>query len=276
MKLFLASLVLAAGLFSTGRAAPTFLTSPRASVLISGGAMMNGDHFSDNTLPTMRAHYAGCRHIVMILHASHPSDRDAVEARMQKAFAHLGVPVAESVHHRDDAGALALIREADGIWVGGGETFVVLAELYRSGQLAAIRERVLAGIPYGGASAGANVAGLLIGTTNDFPTAEIPTRVALAIFPAVINPHHPVPEPKADFDARAGKIRIYLRFNPTETVLGLGNAALVRLHDGKIILTAGQAWLYRSSGVRALNPGDELTEIETAAEAVTPFKPAPN
>src|SRR4051812_10898158 len=120
-------------------AAPAFQTSPRASVLISGGAVMNGDHFSDDTLPTMREHYAGCRHVVLILHASHPSDRDAVEARMQKAFAHLGVPVAESLHHRDAAGALALLREADGFWVGGGETFVVLGELYRTGQLQVIR-----------------------------------------------------------------------------------------------------------------------------------------
>ena len=84
---------------------------------------------------------------------------------------------------------------------------------------------MLAGVPFAGSSAGANVAGLIIGTTNDFPTAEIPTRAAFGFLPATINPHHPLPDAKADYDTRAGKIRGYLRFNPEETVLGLGNAA---------------------------------------------------
>jgi hypothetical protein len=48
-------------------------------------------------------------------------------------------------------GAMELLRTADGMWVGGGETFVLLAELYRTGQLEVIRMRALAGVPYGGA-----------------------------------------------------------------------------------------------------------------------------
>ena len=63
-------------------AGPTWVTSPRASVLLVGGSMMNGAHFSDPTLPTMREHFAGCKQIALVLHASHPSERDAMEARM--------------------------------------------------------------------------------------------------------------------------------------------------------------------------------------------------
>ena len=236
-----------------------FAASP--SVLVCGGSMMNGDHFADSTLDVMRRHYAGCQKVALVLHASLPAERDRMEKRLQEAFAHIGVPAAESLHRHDAAGAKALLASADGIFIGGGETFVLLGELYRTGQLQLIRDRVAAGVPYGGSSAGANVAGLLIGTTNDFPTAEIPSRTALGIFPAVINPHHPAPASKADFDGRAGKIKIYLQFNPTETVLGLANTSIARLHGGKVTLEAGLGWVYRVGGARALVPGDEVPEL---------------
>ena len=237
----------------------SFAAAP--SVLVSGGSMMNGDHFADSTLDVMRRHYAGCKKVVLVLHASHPTERDRMEKRLQEAFAHIGVPAAESLHRHDAAGARALLEEADGIFIGGGETFVLLGELYRTGQLELIRRRVAAGVPYGGSSAGANVAGLRIGTTNDFPVAEIPSRTSLGVFPAVINPHHPAPATKADFDGRAGKIKIYLQFNPAETVVALANTSIARLHDGKVTLETGLGWVYRSDGVRPLVPGDEMPEL---------------
>lgn len=243
------------------RAAPALHTSPKASVLVIGGSMMNGDFFQDGVQPVLREHFAGCRSVVLVLHPTHPADRDRMEARLAKAFAQIGIPRAESLHHRDDAGAREMLQRAEGIFVGGGETFVLLAELHRTGQLALIRERVLAGVPFGGVSAGANVAGLIVGTTNDFPTAEIPTREALGFLPVTINPHHPLPAQKADYDARVGKIRGYLRFNPTETVLALANAAMVRLHAGRAALVWGDAWLYTASGVRALKLGEPVPEL---------------
>ena len=246
-------------------AAPAWQTSPRASVLVCGGAMMNGDHFADSTLPAMREHYAGCRRVVLVLHASHPADRDRMEARLKTAFAHLlgDVVKTASLHRHDDPGARELIAQADAFFVGGGETFVLLAELMRTDQLQQIRERVLAGVPYGGASAGANIAGLLIGTTNDFPVADVPSRDALALLPATINPHHPIltAETKADYEARVGKIKTYLRFNPAETVLALGNASIIRLHAGRASLVAGRGWLYRADAMRELTVGEPVPEL---------------
>jgi dipeptidase E len=242
-------------------AAASFHTSPRASVLVCGGSMMNGNHFADSTLPAMREHYAGVRSVVLVLHASHPEDRDRMEARLQQAFEHLGGIKAESLHRHDPAGQRRLLEAAESYFVGGGETFILLGEMHRQGQLEIIRRRVLAGVPYGGASAGANVAGLVIGATNDFPVAEIPTRSALGIFPAVINPHHPTPDTKADYDGRVGKIGIYLRFNPDDTVVGLANASIARLHAGRVTITAGTAWLHRRGVNKMFTVGQEIPEL---------------
>ena len=227
--------------------------------------MMNGNHFADSVLPAMREQFAGCRRVALVLHASHPTERDAMELRLRTAFVHLlgaGVTV-ESLHRRDAAGAKELLGAADGIFVGGGETFVLLGELQRTGQLELIRARVLAGVPYGGSSAGANVAGLLIGTTNDFPTADVVSREALGVFPAVINPHFPLPAAKADYDARQGKLGTYLKFNPGEAVVALANAAVMRARAGRVMLLVGRAWLYRAAGVRELVVGEAVPELAT-------------
>lgn len=260
-RLLLTLLVLGLAVGSTAASKAAFPTPPAASVLICGGSMMNGNQFADAVLPVMRQHYAGVKKVALVLTATLPAERDKMEARLQQAFQHLtGVP-AVSLHRHDAAGQRALLASADGIFIGGGETFVLLGELHRTGQLELIRARVAAGVPYGGSSAGANVAGLLIGTTNDFPTAEIPTRRSLGIFPAVINPHHPLPEAKADFDGRVGKIKGYLQFNPTETVVALGNASIIRLHDGQAKLETGSGWLYRGDGMRSLVIGEVVPEL---------------
>lgn len=219
---------------------------------------MDGDRFAPSARPVMKTHYEGCRRVVLVLHATYPDARDKMEARLRAAFADLGVKQVESLHHSNAAGQAALLENADGIFVGGGETFVLLEELYRLHQIEIIRRRVQAGVPYGGSSAGANVAGLLIGTTNDFPVADIPSREALAIFPAAINPHHPLPNAKAEFEGRVGKIKTYLQFNPDESVLALANTSIAVLRDGVATLVTGRGWTYSHAGVRTLAVGDRI------------------
>ena len=57
------------------------------------------------------------------------------------------------------------------------------------------------------------------------------------------------------------KIKNYLLFHPDEVVLGLANAALVRLHAGRVVVVSGTAWLYRADGARALKAGEALPEL---------------
>ena len=229
---------------------PDFTPSPLASVLVIGGSMMDGDAFADDTLPIMREHFARCRSVALVLHASHPDDRDAMERKLQVAFTDLGGQAAFSLHRFAPAEAKRRLAEADGIFVGGGETFWLLRELIESGQLDLIRERVLAGVPYAGSSAGANVAGTAIGATNDFPVTDVPTRRALGLVPFVINPHHPRADDPVAHDLRAAKILNYLRFNPQDRVLALGDRAMVRLHEGKLSARLGPVWDCRSDGSR--------------------------
>jgi dipeptidase E len=94
----------------------------------------------------------------------------------------------EGLHqHADPAAA---IRDAEGIFVGGGNSFRLLDELSRRGLMPVIRERVQTGMPYLGISAGANVACPTIKTTNDMPIIQPPSLDALGLVPFQINPHY--------------------------------------------------------------------------------------
>jgi dipeptidase E len=243
-------------------AAPELLTSPKSKILVCGGAMMNGNHFADSVIPAMSEFYAGTKHVAIVLHASVPADRDKMERRLQEAFAHIGVPKGTSLHKLDGPGAIALLREVDAIFISGGDTFALLRELQKTGQLEVIQKQALAGVVTGGTSAGANVLGPVIGTTNDFPVNDIPTRNALSLFPALINPHHPEPDDQAGYASREWKINNYRRWNPGETVLGLGDRSIAVLKDGKVTLPLGPAWLYAPDVTRALESGDRIQELD--------------
>ena len=249
------------GLFPAG---PNFHTTPGASVMISGGTITKDGKLTAAVSAAHRLQYGTRKKILLVLHATEPSRRDADEKKLGALFAEDNYAV-ESLHHWEGAAALRKVAAAEAFFISGGETFLLLRTLMESGQLGAIRERVLAGVPYNGTSAGSNVAGINIGCTNDFPVVDVPTRQALGVWPTVVNPHHPRPN-DLDYGNRVNKIRTYCRLNPAETVLGIGNGAVARLHEGKITIEHGPAFYYHGAEQTALPEGlcAELTALVTA------------
>jgi dipeptidase E len=251
----------AAGLFPPK---PNFHNTPSVSIMLSGGSITQNERFLPEVAAAQQHHFAGRKRILLILHASLPEDRDRMEQRLQGMFAAEGFE-AYSIHHLSDNDARRRIQSAEAIFIGGGETFLLLRTLLETRQLRPLRDALLSGVPMHGTSAGANIAGPHIGCTNDFPVVDVPSRTALGVFPAVINPHHPRAD-HADFGGRAHKIRTYLRANPGETVLGLGNAAVVRLQGGRVDLSLQPAFIYQGTSSRELASG-EVAELSALVRA---------
>jgi dipeptidase E len=122
-----------------------------------------------------------------------------------------------------------MVQNASAIMVGGGNSFQLLKLLYDQGLLGIIRDRVIAGIPYIGWSAGANIACPTIKTTNDMPIVELPSLQALGLINFQVNPHYTEEIlPNHGGESRAMRIEEYIKVNPGSKVLGLPEGMILR------------------------------------------------
>jgi dipeptidase E len=147
----------------------------------------------------------------------------------------------ELSHLRWDREPLATLAEAEALFMGGGNTYALLQRLREAGLLEAIRARVAAGMPYLGASAGSNVAGPTILTTNDWNVVGLDRFDALGLVGFNINPHYKEADPAmaAFSETRDDRIREFHAVN-TNPVLGLEEGSWV-IADGSAVTVHGTA-----------------------------------
>ncbi|HEX7176521.1 MAG TPA: dipeptidase PepE [Pyrinomonadaceae bacterium] len=154
---------------------------------------------------------------------------DESAVTMRAVFERMGL-ACESVHTAADPAAA--VERAEAVFVGGGNTFQLLRALYDTRLISALRERVRAGMPYIGASAGTNVVCPTIKTTNDMPIIEPPTFDALSLVPFQINPHYTEARLEGHGgETRDDRIAEFLRVNPGVYVVGLREGTMLRV-DG--------------------------------------------
>ncbi len=180
-------------------------------------------------------------------------DRDSYAAKTRSKFNAIGYEL-DSIHEAPDIPQA--VKDAEAIFLGGGNTFRLLTALYDFQLLRLIREKVKDGMPYVGSSAGSNVAGPTIKTTNDMPIVEPPSFQALNLVSFQINPHYldPDPDSKHMGETREERILQFLEDNDTP-VVGLREGAMVRIERGSTALKG-------STGARIFRKGQQPIEVE--------------
>jgi dipeptidase E len=197
----------------------------------------SGRPFLEHARPHIADFLGGAVRRLAFVTAASLGDEVAYYQRAQAALGSsppdgIGVQV---LHLRWDAEPLATLERADAVFVGGGNTYALLKRLRAANLLPPILARVRAGMPYIGSSAGSNVAGPRILTTNDWNVVALEAFDALGLVPFNINPHYretdPTMAPGSETrDDRIGEYHTVWE-NP---VVGIEEGTLVRVDGGAI------------------------------------------
>jgi len=218
-------------------------------ILLISNSTLYGSGYLDHAEGEIRSFLGDAKRVLFVPYALF--DRDAYATTAQKRFQKMGYDLT-SIHTA--ASPAQAVNDTDAIFIGGGNTFRLLKTLYDFDLLGPIRERVAGGTPYIGSSAGSNVAGPTIKTTNDMPIVQPPSFDALGLVSFQINPHYLDPDPNSRHmgETREERIVQFLEENDTP-VIGLREGAMLRIENGKTILLG-------STGARIFRKGVEPIE----------------
>lgn len=129
------------------------------------------------------------------------------------------------------------IINAKGIFTGGGNTFLLVTQLYQEDIMDTLREVILNGTPYMGTSAGSNIAGQTMQTTNDMPIIYPPSFKTLGVVPFNLNPHYLDLDPNSTHkgETRETRIKEFHKLNAIP-VIGLREGSWLRIENQTINL----------------------------------------
>lgn len=228
-------------------------------ILLISNSTLFGSGYLDHAEAEIRDFLGDVKRVLFVPFALY--DRDAYAASASERFKRMGYELT-SVHDRV-VDPFQAVAETDAIFIGGGNTFRLLKTLYDQFLLEPIRQRVAEGMPYIGSSAGSNVAGPTIKTTNDMPIVQPPSFDALGLVSFQLNPHYLDPDPNSKHmgETREKRIQEFLEENDTP-VLGLREGAIARCENGSTMLkgsTGARIFRKGQTPVETL-PGDQLDE----------------
>ena len=157
-------------------------------LLLISSSLVHGYGYLDHAEQELKRLLAAVKTVAFVPFAQH--DHEGYTGSVRERMRAMGFDVTQ-VHDRDD------VARAEAMFIGGGNTFRLLHQLYERDLLDVIRTRVKRGMPYAGSSAGTNVATPSIRTTNDMPIVYPPSFDALGLVPFQINPHYLDPDPNS-------------------------------------------------------------------------------
>jgi dipeptidase E len=224
-------------------------------ILLISNSTLHGRSYLDHAEEEIRRTLGSARRLLFFPFALH--DRDDYAAKAIARFAAMGFEM-KSAHNTTDPDKA--VAEADGIFIGGGNTFRLLKALQDLHFIEPIRRRIREGAPYIGSSAGSNVAGPTIKTTKDMPIVQPRSFDSLGLVPFQISPHFQDPDPSSTHMGETQEERILQFLEENETpVLGMREGAWVVAETGRVILGGPR-------GARIFRRGETPVEKTTGDE----------
>ena len=205
------------------------------NIIAASTSTIYGGNYLEYLLPELKKLFHNVTEIIFIPYARPGGiTHDDYTTIAQKAFAKINISV-KGLHTYIDA--TEALKVAQGIFTGGGNTFVLVNQLYKIDVMHTLRDVILNGTPYLGTSAGSNLCGLTMQTTNDMPIAYPPSFKTLGVLPFNVNPHYLDPDTDSTHmgETRETRIKEYHIYN-TVPVLGIREGSWIRVKDKEITL----------------------------------------
>lgn len=228
------------------------------TIIIASTSTLHGSGYLEYLLKDLESFFKNTDEILFVPYARPGGiSHQDYTSNASNAFSKIGKTI-KGIHEFDDP--IEAVKKAKGIFVGGGNTFVLVHQLYKNKLVDVIRDAVNEGTPYLGTSAGSNICGLTIGTTNDMPIIYPPSFKTFGFVPFNINPHYLDPDPNSKHmgETRETRIKEFHKFN-TQPVVGLREGSWLHVKNNSIVLNG-------TLSARVFEYEKDPYEIETGAQ----------
>ena len=231
--------------------------------IIASTSTLHGGDYLDYLLPELQIHFKNCKTLLFIPYARPGGiSHDAYTEKVRSAFAKININV-KGIHEFENP--TNAIETAEGIFTGGGNTFLLVTALYQFKVMDILAETLKKGTPYLGTSAGSNICGLTMQTTNDMPIIYPPSFQTLGLLPFNLNPHYLDPDLQSKHmgETRETRIKEFHQFN-TLPVLGLREGSWLDVKGNQITLKGNlSARLFRQNQTpEELESGSDLSLLK--------------
>lgn len=190
------------------------------NIIIASTSTLHGGNYLEYLLPELQSFFSNVKQLLFIPYAR-PSgiSHDDYTKKVSEAFDKINILV-KGIHEFENP--VEALENAEGIFTGGGNTFLLVSQLYKNNVIDALEKVVKNGTPYLGTSAGSNICGLTMNTTNDMPIVYPPSFRTLGFVSFNINPHYldPIEGSTHMGETRETRINEFHHFNP-QPVVGL-------------------------------------------------------
>jgi dipeptidase E len=223
--------------------------------MLSSSRVASEDYLQ-HAVPMLNEHLPKIKELLFIPFAGVTINWDDYTKKVQNALPNYkikGIHQFSNAHHA--------LENAQAILVGGGNTFNLLNQLYQQELLEIIKSQVNKGIPYVGWSAGSNICGNSIRTTNDMPIIQPPNFNALNLVPFQLNPHYTDYQASGhNGETRAQRIEEFCVLNPDMPVIGIREGSALVL-QGRALLLKGDldAVVFEEGSQRVIRPNQDLS-----------------
>lgn len=209
------------------------------NIILASTSTLFGGNYLEYLKEELVQLYRGIDEVLFIPYAR-PSgiSHDEYTAKAQGFFDTIGIKI-KGIHQFESP--KEAIHQAKAYFTGGGNTFLLVKTLHELDLMFLLKQNIEQGKPYLGCSAGSNIGGQNMKTTNDMPIVYPSSFECMGLVPFNINPHYldPMAELKHNGETRETRINEFLTQNDIK-VVGLREGSWIRRIGDKITVEGTQ------------------------------------